>query len=56
MMEHLELAVPTLFGLEGLAAEELRRLGLTDVRPENGRVLCGARAADIPRLNLNLRT
>ena len=52
MMEHLELAVPTLFGLEGLAAEELRRLGLTDVRPENGRVLCGARAADIPRLNL----
>ena len=30
MMEHLELAVPTLFGLEGLAAEELRRLGLTD--------------------------
>ena len=56
MMEHLELAVPTLFGLEGLAAEELRRLGLTDVRPENGRVLGGARAADIPRLNLNLRT
>ena len=56
MMEHLELAVPTLFGLEGLAAEELRRLGLTDVRPENGRVLCGARAADSPRLNLNLRT
>lgn len=55
-MEDLELAVPTLFGLEGLAADELRRLGLTDVRPENGRVLCGAAPADVARLNLNLRT
>ena len=36
-MERLELAVPTLFGLEGLAADELRRLGLEDVRADNGR-------------------
>ena len=42
-MEHLELAIPTLFGLEGLAADELRRLDLSDVRAENGRVLCAAR-------------
>ena len=55
-MEHLELAVPTLLGLEGLCADELRRLGLSDVRAENGRVLCAARPADIPRVNLNLRT
>ena len=55
-MEHLELAVPTLFGLEGLCADELRRLGLSGVRAENGRVLCAARPADIPRVNLNLRT
>ncbi|WP_130851023.1 THUMP domain-containing class I SAM-dependent RNA methyltransferase [Intestinimonas timonensis] len=55
-MEHLELAIPTLFGLEGLCADELRRLGLSDVRAENGRVLCAARPADIPRVNLNLRT
>ena len=55
-MEHLELAVPTLFGLEGLAADELRRLGLSDVRAENGRVLCTAGFSDIPRVNLNLRT
>ena len=55
-MEHLELAVPTLFGLEGLCDDELRRLGLSDVRAENGRVLCAARPADIPRVNLNLRT
>ena len=48
--------VPTLFGLEGLCADELRRLGLPEVRAENGGVLCGGTAADLPRLNLNLRT
>ena len=30
--------VPCLFGLEGLAAEELRRLDLQNVRAEDGRV------------------
>ena len=55
-MRELELLIPTLFGLEGLCAEELRRLGLPWVQAENGRVRCGARAADIPRINLNLRT
>ena len=48
--------IPTLFGLEGVCAEEVRRLGLQDVRAENGRVLCSGTEADIPRLNLNLRT
>ena len=28
-METLNFAIPTLFGLEALAADELRRLGLT---------------------------
>ena len=55
-MRDLELLVPTLFGLEGLCAEELRRLELPQVRAENGRVGCLARLGDIPRLNLNLRT
>ena len=55
-MERLELAVPTLFGLEALAADELRRLGLDQVRAENGRVLCSGRPGDIPRMDLNLRT
>ena len=55
-MDHLSFAVPTLFGLEGLAADELRRLGLVQVQAENGRVLCQGTAADLPRLNLNLRT
>ena len=55
-MDRLKFFVPTLFGLEGLAADELRRLKLSDVRAENGRVLCTGQLRDIPRLNLNLRT
>ena len=52
----LTFAVPTLFGLEGLCADEMRRLELEDVRAENGRVLCSGTEAALPRLNLNLRT
>ena len=55
-MRELELLIPTLFGLEGLCADELRRLGLPEVKAENGRVGCKARPEDIPRVNLNLRT
>jgi len=52
----LTFAVPTLFGLEGLCADEMRRLEVKNVQAENGRVLCSGTAADLPRLNLNLRT
>ena len=55
-MEQLQFVIPTLFGLEGLCADEVRRLGLPEVRAENGRVLCAGSAADLPRLDLNLRT
>ena len=55
-MRELELLIPTLFGLEGLCADELRRLELPGVRAENGRVRCQAAPGDIPRVNLNLRT
>ncbi len=55
-MSELQFAVPTLFGLEGICADEARRLGLPEVRAENGRVLCTGTEADLPRLNLNLRT
>ena len=56
MSQELTFAVPTLFGVEGLAADELRRLGLSQVRAENGRVFCQGGPLDLPRLNLNLRT
>ena len=55
-MELFQFAVPTLFGLEGLAADELRRLGLAEVRAENGRVFCRGSWLDMARMNLNLRT
>ena len=52
----MKFSVPTLFGLEGICADEMRRLGMPDVQAENGRVLCGGTGADLVRLNLNLRT
>ena len=47
--------IPCLFGLEGLVGDELRRLHMHNIRVENGHVLCEGTAADIARLNLNLR-
>ncbi len=38
----MTLTVPCLFGLESLVADEMRRLGLQEVRAENGRVAAGA--------------
>ncbi|MEG0320732.1 MAG: class I SAM-dependent RNA methyltransferase [Oscillospiraceae bacterium] len=55
-MEKLTFIIPTLFGLEALVADELKRLNLENVRAENGRVFCDGSPADIPRMNLNLRT
>ena len=55
-MEKLTFVVPTLLGVEGLTADELRRMGMAETRAENGRVLCQGEAKDIPRLNLRLRT
>jgi len=42
-------------GVESIIAYELKKLGMQNVRAENGRVLCSGTPADIPRLNLNLR-
>ena len=55
-MKELTFVIPTLFGLEGIAAEELRRMGMEGVRAENGRVFCQGGPEDIPKLNLRLRT
>ena len=55
-MEAMTFVVPCLFGLEGLAAEELRRLGLEQVLAENGRVLFQGGAEAMAMANLWLRT
>lgn len=52
----LEFCCPTLFGLEGIVADELRFHGkLTDVRAENGRVLFTGDWSTMIWANLNLR-
>ena len=38
--------VPCLFGLEGLVADELRRMDLPEVRAEDGRVFFSGTLAD----------
>lgn len=55
-MEQFTLSVPCLFGLEGIAAQELRHMGLSDVAAENGRVLFSGDFSSIIKANLCLRT
>lgn len=55
-MEGMTFVVPCLFGLEGLAAEELRRLKLENVQAENGRVLFTGGPEAMATANLWLRT
>ena len=52
----LHFVVPCLFGLEGLAAEELRRMELPEVAAENGRVCFSGDENALARANLRLRT
>lgn len=55
-MANFEFCVPCLFGLEGIAGEELRRLGLENVRVENGRVLFAGDQRAMAKANVCLRT
>ena len=55
-MNKFEFAVPMLFGLEGIAGDELRRLDIENVRVENGRVLFSGDETALARANMNLRT
>ena len=52
----MTLCVPCLFGLEGLAADELRYLGMENVRSETGRVLFEGDERALVKANLWLRT
>lgn len=42
----LQFAIPCLLGLESLVGDEVKKLGLADVRVENGRVLCRGEERD----------
>lgn len=55
MRETLTFCVPCLFGVESLAAQELRDMELENVRAENGRVLFSGGWGAMARANLNCR-
>ena len=52
----MQLIAPCLFGLEGLAGDELRRLGMADVRVEDRRVLFTGDENALAKANICLRT
>ena len=55
-MSEFEYSVPCLFGLEGIAGDELRRMDIENVRVENGRVLFSGDEHALARANICLRT
>ena len=54
-MERMTMAVPCLFGLEGLVGDELRRMRMEQVRVEDRRVFFEGDFLDMSRANLRLR-
>lgn len=54
-MEKYLLAAPCLFGIEGILADELKRMGAENVTAENGRVFFEGGAEMIARANINSR-
>ena len=55
-MEDLRFAVPCLFGVEGIAADELKRMDVPNVQAENGRVLFSGGIEEMAKANIWLRT
>ena len=54
-MTKYRLIAPCLFGVEGILADELRRLGCENVEAENGRVLFYGDASTVAMANINSR-
>ena len=52
---NLTFCAPCHFGLEGIVADEMRRLELKNVRAENGRVRFDGTEADLAKASVNLR-
>ena len=55
-MDKFEIIVTTLFGLEALAAREIRRLGYETTSVEDGKVCFMGDSAAVCRANIWLRT
>ena len=55
-MSDMQFIVPTLFGLEGIAGDELRRMNMENVRVEDRRVLFTGDENALAKANICLRT
>ncbi len=55
-MDKFTFLAPCLFGLEGICGDELRRLGMENVKVEDRRVLFTGDENALARANINLRT
>ena len=55
-MRNMQLIVPCLFGLEGIAGDELRHMGMENVRVEDRRVLFTGDENALAKANVCLRT
>ena len=55
-MSKYQFVAPTLFGLEGIAGDELRRMGMEDVKVEDRRVFFTGDENALARANICLRT
>ena len=55
-MTNIQFAAPCLFGLEGIAGDELRRLNIENVRVEDRRVLFTGDMDTLAKANICLRT
>ena len=54
-MSTINLVAPCLFGIEGIAADEFKRMGFENVSAENGRVLLSGDENMLVRANINSR-
>ena len=52
----MQFIVPTLFGLEGLAGDELRRMNMENVKVEDRRVFFTGDEIALAKANICLRT
>ncbi len=55
MNNEIKMIAPCIFGIEGVAADEFRRMGFENVEAENGRVLLSGNADMLARANINSR-
>ena len=54
-MDELTFAAPCLFGIEGVAADELRRLGFANVAAADGRVTFSGSIETLAAANIRSR-